>query len=98
MKVGDAEMLNAVSAYRALAGLDDGCMAYVAAHKDDQNIEMAAAGPGQTTDAQNEENGEAVSASGEADVIGMVVDGLPAGMVLDEEADGYCQQLSDSRS
>jgi 5-methyltetrahydrofolate--homocysteine methyltransferase len=76
MKAADAEMMNAVSAYRALAGLDDGCMAYVAAHKDDQNIEMAATGPGQTTDAQNEENGEAVSASGEADVIGMVVDGL----------------------
>ena len=74
MKAADAEMMNAVSAYRALSGLDDGCMAYVAAHKDDQD--RATTVPPRPVPAADAKGAEAAPPAGEADVIGMVVDGL----------------------
>lgn len=36
MKAGDHQMMAAVSAFRALSGRDQGCMAYVSAHHEDQ--------------------------------------------------------------
>lgn len=71
MKVADTEMKNAVDAYRALSGLDDGCMAYVAAHKDDKQLELV-----EKSDDGDAASGEKKADDDEVDVISMVVNGL----------------------
>jgi 5-methyltetrahydrofolate--homocysteine methyltransferase len=75
LKVGDPEMMNAISAYRALSGIDTGCMDYVAKHKNDKT-----AAPQASEAASQENEPEApeanASAEGQADIKQMVVDGL----------------------
>ncbi|MCH4071346.1 homocysteine S-methyltransferase family protein [Pseudoramibacter sp.] len=79
LKVGDTEMMNAISAYRALSGIDEGCMDYVAAHKHDKQTAV----PEKTAVQENQKNQdeEDHSASNQdqaeqADMKQMVVDGL----------------------
>lgn len=75
LKVGDPEMMNAISAYRALSGIDTGCMDYVAKHKNDKT---AAPQASEAASQENEPEAPEANASveGQADMKQMVVDGL----------------------
>ncbi len=76
LKVGDPEMMNTISAYKALAGIDVGCIDYVAAHKDDkQKIEVVQEEKQDAVQPQSENQPEPTD-DDHLDLKQMVVDGL----------------------
>lgn len=74
LKVGDAEMMNTISAYKALAGIDEGCIDYVAAHKDDKTIEVHREEKQEPSETQTEN--QTLPSANQLDLKQMVVDGL----------------------
>ncbi|MGN0193933.1 MAG: homocysteine S-methyltransferase family protein [Pseudoramibacter sp.] len=78
LKVGDPEMMNAISAYRALSGIDTGCMDYVAKHKNDKTAapKPTAETPQAEQGDQPESSEEEEASEGQADLKQMVVDGM----------------------
>ena len=74
LKVGDAEMMNTISAYKALSGIDEGCIDYVAAHKDDKTIEVTR--DDKQAPAETQTENQTQPSANQLDLKQMVVDGL----------------------